>query len=61
MKLSVHSYDADRSARLVRINDRTLTEGQFLTPEIKVEEITPDGVILNHQGYLFRIVLDYLR
>jgi general secretion pathway protein B len=61
MKISVHSYEADRSSRLVRINDKTLREGEQLTPEIKVEEITPGGVILSHQGYLFRLVLEQIR
>jgi general secretion pathway protein B len=61
MKISVHSYEADRGSRLVRINDRTLREGESLTPEIRLEEIIPGGVILSHQGYLFRIVLDSIR
>jgi general secretion pathway protein B len=61
MKISVHSYEADRSSRLVRINDRTLREGEPLTPEIRVEEITPGGVILSHQGYLFLLVLEQIR
>ncbi len=61
MKISVHSYDPDRSSRLVRINDRTLKEGEFLTPEVRVEEITQTGMILSFQGYLFRVVLDHTR
>jgi len=46
---------------LVRINDKTLREGESLTPEIRVEEITQAGVILSLQGYLFRVVLDHTR
>jgi general secretion pathway protein B len=50
LKISLHSYGPARDSRLVRINDRTLREGETLSPGIKVEEITPDGVILNRDG-----------
>jgi general secretion pathway protein B len=61
MKISVHSYEADRNSRLVRINDKTLREGESFTPEIRVEEITQGGMILSLQGYLFRVFLDHIR
>jgi general secretion pathway protein B len=50
LKVSLHSYSPDPSARLVRINDKTLKEGESLSPDTKVESITPDGVIVIHQG-----------
>jgi general secretion pathway protein B len=50
LKVSLHSYSPDPSARLVRINDKTVKEGESLSPDIKVESITPDGVIVIHQG-----------
>ena len=57
LKISTHVYGADPEGRLVRINDRTLQEGQELSTGLKVEEIIPGGAILSYQGYRFRIGL----
>jgi general secretion pathway protein B len=58
LKLSLHSYSPNASSRLVRINDRTVKEGDILFPGTKVEEITPDGVIINHEGQRLRLSVD---
>jgi hypothetical protein len=50
LKVSLHSYSPDPTARLVRINDKTMQEGDSLSPEIKVESITPDGIIIIYLG-----------
>jgi general secretion pathway protein B len=55
LKISLHSFGAEPRTRLVRINDKTLGEGDALPGGTRVEEITPDGVVLNHEGYRFRI------
>jgi general secretion pathway protein B len=56
-KVSAHVYTADPEGRLIRINDRTLLEGQEVSPGIKVEEIIPGGAVLSYQGYRFRLGL----
>jgi general secretion pathway protein B len=55
LKISAHYYTADPKTRFTRINDLNLREGQVLTPGLKLEEITPDGVVLSYQGYRFRM------
>jgi general secretion pathway protein B len=57
LKLSLHSYSPDPPSRLVRINDRNLKEGDILVPGIKVEEILPDGVIINVEGRKMRLAV----
>lgn len=58
LKVSLHSYGPAPESRLVRINDRTLREGDVLPPDIKVEEITSDGVILSRDGQRFHLGID---
>jgi general secretion pathway protein B len=50
LRLSLHSYSTDPKSRLVRIDDRTVKEGDTLATGVTVEEITPDGVIINNKG-----------
>jgi general secretion pathway protein B len=57
IKVSVHMYNPDPQSRLVRINDRSLKEGQELSPGLKVEEIIPGGIVFSFQGYRFRFKL----
>ena len=38
---------------MVRINGQTLREGQYISEGLKVEEIKPDGVILNYKNYRY--------
>ena len=54
-KVSGHAYSPDRALRVTRINDQILQEGQSLTPGLKVEEITPAGIVLSYQGYRFQV------
>jgi len=55
LKISAHYYTVDRQSRFIRINDQTLREGRVLAPGVKLEEITPDGVVLSCQGYRFQV------
>jgi general secretion pathway protein B len=48
-----HFYSSDSSARVVVINGKTVHEGQAVTGSLRLERITPDGVILDFQGYRF--------
>jgi general secretion pathway protein B len=51
MSMHFHSRDPDR--RLVRINDRLLHEGDWLSRELQLIEITPSGATLNFLGKSF--------
>lgn len=50
-------YSDNPASRMVRINDQMMKEGQDLSPGLKLEEITSDGVILRYQGYRFHLAL----
>ena len=52
--VTLHAYSAKPADRLVGLNDRLLREGGSLTPDLKVEQITPDGMILSYKGTRFR-------
>jgi general secretion pathway protein B len=54
-KLSIlfHLYSANPRDRLVGINDRMLHEGDAVEPGLVLEQVTPDGMILNYKGYRF--------
>jgi general secretion pathway protein B len=54
MSVSVHAYSAKAGDRLVGINNRLLHEGEDVAPGLKLEQITPDGMILSYKGYTFR-------
>jgi general secretion pathway protein B len=54
-RVSGHAYSPEPESRIVRINDKILQQGQELSPGLKVDEITPEGIILSFQGYRFRI------
>lgn len=54
MTITVHAYSAKPADRLVGINNQLLREGDEVAPGLKLESITPDGMILNYKGYSFR-------
>lgn len=53
MSVSVHAYSDQPRNRLVRINERMLREGGDVAPGLRLEQITPDGMILSYKGYRF--------
>jgi general secretion pathway protein B len=55
LKMTVHSYTEQAQSRFVVINNSTAREGQFVNGELKLEQITPNGVILNYQGHRFSL------
>lgn len=54
MTIPLHAYSSKPRDRLVSINDRILREGESLTPGLRLEQITPDGLIFSYKGYRFR-------
>ena len=55
VNMSIFMYSEDPASRMVRINGQTLREGQYISEGLKVEEIKPDGVILNYKNYRLHI------
>lgn len=55
-KLSIlaHSYSSKPKARFVFINDQMVHEEESPAPGLKLEQITPDGMIFSYKGYRFR-------
>ncbi len=49
-----HFYSPDPSARVVVINGKMAREGQVVTGNLRLEQITPEGVVMSFQGYRFR-------
>ncbi len=54
MTVSVHAYSARPADRMVGINNRMLREGEHVVPGLKLEQITPEGMVLGYKGYSFR-------
>lgn len=57
-KISGHAYSPNRQNRVTRVNEKILQEGEELSAGLKVEEITPEGIVFNHQGYRFLIKIN---
>ena len=54
MQISLHLYSTRPKNSFVSIDNRTLREGEELAPGIRLEQITPDGMIFSYKGYRFR-------
>jgi len=55
--ISVFLYSDDTSSRMVKINNKMLKEGDYLSEGLKLEEIDQNSLILNYQNFRFRIGL----
>jgi len=55
-KLSIlaHSYSSKPKARFVFINDQMMHEEDYPAPGLKLEQITPDGMVFSYKSYRFR-------
>lgn len=53
MSIALHAYTATPGDRMVMINDRMLRQGDSLAAGLRLEQITPDGLILGYKGYRF--------
>jgi general secretion pathway protein B len=54
--LNMHVYDPAPDSRFVLVNGRRLREGDELPDGMRVERITPSGVVLNARGRSFLLV-----
>ncbi len=54
LQMSLHAYNrTDANASMVQMNDRIIREGDAITDNIRLEQITADGVVLSYDGYRF--------
>jgi general secretion pathway protein B len=49
-----HVYSSEPKDRIVGINERLLKEGEYLAPGLRLEQITPEGLVFSYKNYLFR-------
>jgi general secretion pathway protein B len=54
MAIAVHAYSREPKNRLVTIDNRLLHEGDDAAPGIRLDQITPDGMVFIYKGYRFR-------
>lgn len=52
-----HVYAEERRQRLIMINMRIVREGDAVSPDLTLEQIVQDGVILRYNGTVFRVQL----
>lgn len=55
LKFSVHIFARQPASRMVKVNGRMLREGDQVSPQVRLDEITRSGVILIYKGYRFRM------
>lgn len=58
LSMSVHIYNPEPASRLVKINGRTMKEGEELSSGLKLTEIIEDGAILSYHGYRFYVWME---
>jgi general secretion pathway protein B len=54
MSISFHFYSSSAKDRRVMINETMLRQGDSIAPGLRLEQITPDGVVLGYKGYRFQ-------
>ena len=54
IEISLHFYSSTPALSMVRINGINLREGDRVAPGLRLEQITPTGVVLDHEGTRFR-------
>ena len=54
LSVAMHAYSSQAKNRLVSIDGRVLREGDALTADLKLERITPEGMIFSYRGVRFQ-------
>lgn len=54
MTIQFHAYSSIPANRMVSINSLMMHEGESLMPGLKLEQITPEGMIFSYKGYRFQ-------
>jgi|GEM_PF-1966003 len=55
MVVTLHFYTPEAAARMVRVNGLNLHEGNAVNRDVRVDQITPEGIIFSSSGYRFQI------
>ena len=55
LKFSSHLFSEDASFRMVNINGKMIKEGESVTEELLLVEITEEGVVLNYLHHTFEV------
>lgn len=55
LQFSVHIYTTEPAARMVKVNGRMLHEGDLVSYNVRLLEITKRGVVLIFKGHRFRM------
>ncbi|MDX3773333.1 general secretion pathway protein GspB [Chromatiaceae bacterium AAb-1] len=55
LRFDAHVYATEPAQRWVKVNDKTLQEGQWITADIRIREITPQYVLLEMGQQLFSV------
>lgn len=59
LKIAGHTYSQEPAARLILINDKILREGHKITNDLILQEITPEGVVLNYKSIEFQALVNF--
>ncbi len=54
MQISLHLHSTKPANSFVSINNQMLQEGAYPAPGLRLEQITPDGMVFSYKGYRFR-------
>lgn len=57
LNIDIHVYSAVAERRFVLINAKRYQQGEWLDESLWLESITPDGVILEHQGQRIKLAV----
>ncbi len=57
LKFAGHVYSKQPAQRLIMINRKIVREGDMVETDLRLEEITHDGVILRYEGTRFRVAI----
>ncbi len=55
ININAHIYSNNPGSRLANINGSIIREGESITSDLTIEEITENGIIFNFEGLLFRM------
>ncbi len=54
LKITISLYSDDPALRMVKIGDKMLHEGEYLSDGLKLDSITTEDVIFSYKGFRFR-------
>ncbi|MCG6931122.1 MAG: general secretion pathway protein GspB [Desulfofustis sp.] len=57
MKFRGHAYSSTPAKRMIMINSMIVREGDTVAPDLRLKEITEDGLIMSFRGIDFRVEL----